>query len=81
VKSFRGTESSTGYAEQIDPIEPLWARQIQQLEAERDLIRCQLAAEKAGRAKVRRMLGSVRFDLDHLRGTIDELLVLVRSGQ
>ena len=60
--------------------EPIWARQIQQLTAERDLARRQLAELKEKAAKMRRLLGVARDEFNHLRGIVDELLSLVRSG-
>ena len=63
------------------PTEPIWARQIQQLTDERNLARRQLAELKDKDAKLRRLLGVARDEFNHLRGTVDELLTLVRSGQ
>ena len=60
--------------------EPIWARQIQQLTAERDLARRQLAELKEKAAKMRRLLGVARDEFNHLRGIVDELLALVRNG-
>ena len=62
------------------PTEPIWARQIQQLTAERDLARRQLAELKEKAAKMRRLLGVARDEFNHLRGIVDELLALVRNG-